>query len=430
MPQKLCDCLQEVPDEFLVDTSSGDIEVTCVATDRSLSWLLSYIAKRTRGNQFHLSKLDLHKSHLSSSGLCRVANFLQAKGREAGLRELNFSSAVQQLAPSACVALATALGWQPHLDSLSLSHIGLTPMLVPLLAPALAAPLRTLDLSGNQLGDQGALKVLRLRHPTLHKLYMHGNDVSREIIIKAHPYVCETPNLVFLSIFSLENDVAMFKDAEVAERMRKQQESRRQAEERVVQEYGGSSFFRPTIDDSFLCYRRLNSFDAATGDCGIDHDTVHYTWVFPRRDLPAAQWRSGTRCIAEYHTGNKTSAYVLCEIHQSSPLQVLVSSRVVSPTHPDQFESRAFNRLLIAAEEEPTSSSSSTSRTPSPAPTIQTAGHLTGRLFECPAALQTSYAEKSAAHPHDDFPERQAYVVWQDVLDAWGPAPCSTPIQS
>jgi hypothetical protein len=401
-----------------MDMANGEMDVSCVLSNGDVSSLFFIIAKK--GKRLPLTTLDLHNSTLSSSGIRRLSKFLESGPRTKELRDLNLSSCLapneDSLERGACHSLASSLILQAKLHTLNLSHLKLTHTHVSILCSAFALPLEVLDLSGNKINNQGALRLFRLRHPTLRKLYLHNNDIKRDVVLQAHTLVCEMPRLAFLSVFSMENDLPIFTNPEEAERLRVQRDARLAEQERVLARLQGYGFFRPTLYDCFLSYKSLIGFNAETGECdfGLDvPDKPQITFIFPIIELPPEQATSGVRCIAEYYTGTgKTLAYALCEIHEGFPdLQVRFSSRVVNPHSPDVPESRAFNRLrklrepdVVTPEGSPTTETPSTSSpltqnssfTSHRAESKVTAQTLTGTLFKVPECFQISFAEKEA----------------------------------
>eukprot|EP00667_Euglena_gracilis_P007469 EG_transcript_7545 len=421
LPGCLPGCCRTGPEELFMEMSNGEMEVTCALGNDDVAALFFVIGKRGGRQRLPLSALDLHNSKLSSRGVRRVAKCLADGFKE--LRSLNLSHCLgegeDRLQRGDCAALAAALTLQPRLHTLNLSHLGLAQAHISLLCPAFALPLEVLDLSGNRINNQGALRLFQLRHPTLRKLHLHNNEVRRDIVLHAHPLVPEMPRLAYLSVFSLENDLPLFTDPDEAARLRQLQEARQSEQQRVMEQLRQyTAFFGPTLDDHFRCYKTLVAFNAETGECDFGPDVAErpqITWVFPALELPLEEAMPGTRCIAEYHTGTgATLAYALCEVHEGFPnLQVRFSSRVVNPQSPEVPEFRAFNRLRELRD-------SSESATPLKA----VAQSLTGVLYRCPECFRASFAEKDARKatgPHVHF------INLEQLLEMWGlasPPPC------
>ena len=58
-----------------------------------------------------------------------------------------------------------------------------------------------LDLSGNKINNSGALRLFKLRPPNLRELYLHNNDIKRDVLLQAYPLVRDMPRLTHLSVF-------------------------------------------------------------------------------------------------------------------------------------------------------------------------------------------------------------------------------------
>jgi len=423
-------CCQGTPDELFMDTANGEMDVSCVLSNADVSSLFFIIMRK--GKRLPLSTLDLHNSKLTSSGIRRIAKFLESSSRLKELRELNLSNSLsEELDRSACHALTSALILQAKLQTLNLSHLRLTHTHVSILCPAFALPIEVLDLSGNKINNSGALRLFRLRPPNLRELYLHNNDIKRDVLLQAHPLVKDMPHLTHLSVFSLENDLEIFTDPQEAEKLLQLRETRLAEEQRVMHRLQGYQFLRPTLDDDWLLCKELKGFSAETGECDFGPqvpDKPSITSVIPLTELPEEQAVHGCRCIAEYHTGTGNSlAYALCEVHEPFPdLQVRFSSRVVNPHNPGVPEGRAFNRLRrltlmnspdSSPAHEPPPGVSVPSFSTGPGLEPPKAQTLTGKLFQCPSHCQVSFAEKEARKLLDPDVRFQNLV---QLVQLWG----------